>query len=345
MNIKPVLNYSISAIFLLSSQVVSSQLYMDELIRQDYVHIINEETYERESLIFYDVNEDGNLEGLKTHTYWDEITYVPVKGSKEQEFYVTQDGSCGNCAVFVFKDGHKESYVQSHELDHFWLNRVTLNAKNEFDYHEKYFKLGPDGIQDDNYAANRVVPDPVEENGTIYGTMESDERYYDWGDQPEEGESWVLSPMSETFVGAEVSSVYPTDENAEYGMDMAFDDDPTTAWFPSEEEGSENYPTGEYIVFSGMIYNESIWILNGYQAGQQSFDENARIKTMSVYVNGTFFADVILADQMGAQQIILENVNALMNGDGVEIKFVIKDVYPGTEYMDAGISEIFTTGG
>jgi len=66
---------------------------------------------------------------------------------------------------------------------------------------------------------------------------------------------------------------------------------------------------------------------------------------MSVYVNGTFFADVILADQMGAQQIILENVNALMNGDGVEIKFVIKDVYPGTEYIDAGISEIFTTGG
>ena len=69
--------------------------------------------------------------------------------------------------------------------------------------------------------------------------------------------------------------------NGSIGIGEACDGDPETAWFTGSV-GDENYPIGEFITVSGMVYSETIWILNGYQQSEEGYNENSRIKTMEI---------------------------------------------------------------
>jgi len=350
---KTTLKNSILSISLFLSINGFTQIYMDQLYGFTYVAVIDEKTQEKISLDFLTEEnaEENNVAGVKLHTIWDEEANDSRSYDGDgmaRSFTIVVHESCGNCFTLIYNEDDpkdREYFKQDHEMGDFWLQQCTLNSKGEFVPTEVIFYKEIEESKGEVGEGNGDVETYQGDGASVfYGKLDTDEKVYEWGEKPEEG-SWVLTPMSESFTGKEVSSTYPPDEDGSYEMEFAFDDDPTTAWFTGEMEDDEDYPNGNYILFSGMVYDETIYILNGYQLSESAFDVNARIKSMEIYVNGDLFGEIILLDQMGAQSISLPGIGKYMSGDGVSIKLVITSVFPGDDYMDAGITEIFSTGG
>lgn len=80
------------------------------------------------------------------------------------------------------------------------------------------------------------------------------------------------------------------------------------------------------------------WV-NGYTKSQKTWEENARVKEVELWLNGEHKCNVTLLDQPEVQ-IIQGNFKFYKN-DVVEIKPV--SVYPGTQYDDICISAIQTS--
>ncbi|MBK9593569.1 MAG: hypothetical protein IPO32_19410 [Crocinitomicaceae bacterium] len=310
------------------------QLYMSELIGKTYKAIVDPEDGRYRLLQFVDPDGDGWAAGIQEE-------FVPNPDPEEAghmipiydemyAFEITEKEGCGNCMIFKGETFAVSYYTIHHEEGDFWLQQTD----------EKFEKSN-------EKILFKPFEKPLESSGPqiLTATASSSDRYHDWGDAPDEG-GWVV-PMAAggTFTGESVSSVLPEDENFDYIMENAFDDNPYTTWF-SDPEKNGDYPSGESIVFIGSVYNETIWILNGMQYSEEDFENNSRVKTMEVHVNGTLFATVTLLDQMGSQQIYLEGINEYQpDGAMVKIEFRVVDVYPGKEYPEAGISEIYTVGG
>lgn len=310
------------------------KIYMSELIGKTYKAVIDSKNGHYRELVFSDPDGDGWASGVHQE-------YIPNPDPEEAghmiplvdyiyAFEITEHEGCGNCMILTGEEFSKSYYTIHHDGGDFWLQQSD----------EKFAKWD-ETILYKPYTTETVSDEPLQ----ITATASSTERYYDWGEAPEEG-GWVI-PMSAggTFTGESVSSVLPEDENFDYIMENAFDDNPYTTWF-SDPASNGDYPSGESIVFIGSVYNETIWILNGMQYSEEDFENNSRVKTMEVYVNGTLFATVTLLDQMGSQQIHLEGIDEFQSeGNPVKVEFRILDVYPGKEYPEAGIAEIYTVGG
>lgn len=83
-----------------------------------------------------------------------------------------------------------------------------------------------------------------------------------------------------------------------------------------------------------MRYTE-ICIVNGYAKSQKTWEENGRVKRLSMYVEDKPYASLELEDTILPQYFTFP-AGDIKSADGGEItfRFVIEDVYPGTVYED-----------
>ena len=109
-------------------------------------------------------------------------------------------------------------------------------------------------------------------------------------------------------------------------------------------EGSENYIRKGYYNFSGQdgyIEYTQICIVNGYARDEQVWQENGRVKAFMMYVNDQPYARLELEDTINPQYFTIPQGDIrVANGEEVTFKFVIEEVYPGTEYEDTCITGI-----
>lgn len=104
---------------------------------------------------------------------------------------------------------------------------------------------------------------------------------------------------------------------------------------------------GEYVEYHFKAESPritQIQIANGYVKTEKAWFENARVKTLKMYVNGKPYAMLDLRDTR-ALQIFDVPVLGRNNGDkDWVLRFEIAEVYKGDKYDDVIISEIFFEG-
>ncbi|MEN9829107.1 MAG: hypothetical protein RJA11_1723 [Bacteroidota bacterium] len=164
------------------------------------------------------------------------------------------------------------------------------------------------------------------------------------------GCSWYCG-FRESRISA--SSTLPTYKGIRYTPSNLEDFNHRTAWV----EGVPGYGIGQRITYSLHPMTPRItdvFIVNGYVKSEKSWRDNARVKTLRMYVNHTPFAILHLKDiknEQGfefrpiAHKEKLRRPNAdLENYPWWSITFEILEVYPGEKFQDTAISEIYFTG-
>jgi hypothetical protein len=230
-----------------------------------------------------------------------------------------------------------------HEMDEVWLSVWTLN-NGEFEGREETY-LGESQIEVSSAEVFGVVPEssvyqcvPIEDDAEII-----------WkdllGEKDAHGKflNYTGSLESIALVGATDSYTDPEDYTYTYSADLVFDNHPGTSWIP-DPASVEEYPEGAYIEFRGSIPNNKLYILNGIQYDIESFWANARVKVFGLSVNGDYIGTIELQDVMGAQVIEISELDAYKDGvvdAEVTIRLVISEVYPGNDYKEVCISEIY----
>lgn len=320
---------------ILFSQQADAQLdmYLPSLVGKRFKCVIDAKSGEFRTYRF--VEADGKISGVQEQ-------YVPVNDPDEGlimapmfdyilAFEIEANESCGYCMVFKMEDETEKYFVADHVESDFWIQEVDKTF-SKFDENTKYLSFEMEG--DGEEEALREIT----------ATSTTSEKHYTWGEVAET-DSWI-SPGKEyvEIEGISVSSVLPEDENFDYEMVNLFDDNPNTTWF-SNPETNEEYPKDESVIFTITMNsgNESIWILNGMQYSEEDFENNGRIKTLTVYINDEPFATVTLLDQMGPQEIELSMLSAYtMVNKTIKVEFRIIDIYPGKEFPEAAITEIYS---
>ena len=120
-----------------------------------------------------------------------------------------------------------------------------------------------------------------------------------------------------------------------------------TVWGAPWCEGVQGQGIGERLEFSLKKNNsyaevfgkQKIFISIGYvdYSRPDLYNANSRPKTLSVYINNTFYKDVRLEDTSEYQDLLKGRTLAASD----TIKLIIKDVYPGEKYQDTCINDIF----
>ena len=149
------------------------------------------------------------------------------------------------------------------------------------------------------------------------------------------------------------SSTLPTFKGIRYTPSNLEDFNHRTAWV----EGVPGYGIGQTITYSLHPMTPRItdvFIVNGYVKSEKSWRDNARVKTLRMYVNNNPFAILHLKDVKNEQGFEfrpiahkerLRRPNAdLENYPWWSITFEILEVYPGEKFQDTAISEIYFAG-
>lgn len=149
------------------------------------------------------------------------------------------------------------------------------------------------------------------------------------------------------------SSTLPRFKGITYGANNLDDFNYRTAWV----EGVPGYGIGQTITYS--LHPETpritnVHIVNGYVKSSKSWSDNARVKTLKMYVNQQPFAILHLKDVKNEQTFEFRPIahkEKLRNPNGNHerlswwsITFEILDVYPGAKFEDTAISDIYFSG-
>lgn len=99
----------------------------------------------------------------------------------------------------------------------------------------------------------------------------------------------------------------------------------------------DEIPANSIVKATDTIVNPfRISLINGYTKSQKTFDENARVKEVELWLNGEHMCNVELQDVPDVQ--VIEGNFPFFKDDLVEIKPVA--FYEGTKYDDVCISEM-----
>lgn len=317
----------VSAIFFNGLAWTQVGIYMSELIGRTYEYMYNGEYQEKRTYRFTDEDGDGWASGVQTFYRPNSDPDDPNKWitvyDMVSSFEIEQSDKCGNCMVFKMEDGIEKYFIVDHEVGNFWIQEVD----------ENFNAVQPETI----YYPEEKVGAP-----TIVAYSNNENRLLEWPEENPNDGGWIIpSKTGASFEASEASSTLPEDDNFSYEMENAFDDNPNTTWF-SNPEGKENYPADEYIMFTGVMYDESLWILNGMQYSAEDFENNSRVKTAEIYIENELVATVEFLDVMGEQQVVIPGVSKYFENGVAMIQIVILEVYPGSEYPECGITEIYT---
>ncbi len=144
------------------------------------------------------------------------------------------------------------------------------------------------------------------------------------------------------------SSTLKQQGKQDYKASNIHDLDYSTTWV----EGAEGYGIGEWVEYTLPASNPRITdinIANGYVRTKKQWSENSRVKVLDVEVNGKPFAKIHLADVYALQTVKVPYIgysdrDSFEGKEPIRIRFIIREVYPGTKYKDTAISEIFFDG-
>ncbi|MCE2732350.1 MAG: hypothetical protein LW821_03185 [Flammeovirgaceae bacterium] len=147
--------------------------------------------------------------------------------------------------------------------------------------------------------------------------------------------------------GFNSSSVLPNYKDISYSSEKAHDFDISTAWI----EGKSDYGIGEFIEYSfdmsevkqHQLGITKLIVANGYKKNRKTWQENARVKKMKLYVDNRLFGYVELIDSFEFQTVEINKI-MLPKEKVMKLRFEIIDVYPGTKYKDTAISELLFDG-
>jgi len=125
-----------------------------------------------------------------------------------------------------------------------------------------------------------------------------------------------------------------------YGGESAHDFNFSTAWAVEDGVGesitftiinhafrSKNKAINEISMFNGLYMNEELW------------EQNARIKSMLLKVDGTTIGKIKLLDERRRQTVLIDPIYCERQ-DSIAIEFEIFEVYHGTKYRDVCLTEL-----
>ena len=125
----------------------------------------------------------------------------------------------------------------------------------------------------------------------------------------------------------------------------AHDHDLNTAWCSAGDSAGEKL-TFEFVTSKQDVAHLAVTscaIYSGYQATEKLFRQNARPKTLQLFIDGHPAALLELKDSLGFQHFNIPKVS-LPRPSRHTIAFQILDTYPGTRFSDICITEISFSG-
>jgi hypothetical protein len=139
------------------------------------------------------------------------------------------------------------------------------------------------------------------------------------------------------------SSELTTQDHNNYKAKSANDLSYLTAWV----EGKEDSGIGEYIEYSFQNKSPritSIIISNGYMKSNNTWENNNRVKSLKLYVNGEEFGILKLSDTKTDQTFKIGTLGHNEDGSVLVLRFEILEIYKGDKYNDTAITEIYFDG-
>lgn len=117
-----------------------------------------------------------------------------------------------------------------------------------------------------------------------------------------------------------------------YNVANLFDARGEFAWV----EGIETDGVGESftVSFDEKVKITGVMIKNGYQRSKKHFDDNTRVKKLSIDVDGKS-STISVSDEMTSSTINFDTPQ-----EGKTFTFKVEEVYPGKKYKDLAISEL-----
>jgi len=164
----------------------------------------------------------------------------------------------------------------------------------------------------------------------------------------EPGCSWYCGGGLDTNTA---TSELPPSGLITYSAKNIHDLDLETAWI----EGVPGFGIGEKVTYHFPPQNPRITeiiVVNGYVKSIEAWENNSRVKTLKMFLNGQPYAVLHLADSRREQHFTFkplgygqrEDWKALEAKPWWEIAFEIVEVYPGKKYEDTAITEIYFDG-
>lgn len=154
------------------------------------------------------------------------------------------------------------------------------------------------------------------------------------------GCSWYCGGGPEAILS---SSSLKTNGTLTYVAKNIHDFNLDTAWV----EGSDDYGIGEYVEYifaKNSARPTTLYIINGYIKSQKAWTENSRVKELILKLNNKTLGVIHLKDVAAVQKVKLPLYYESKEHPGYSLKFIIKDVYPGTKFKDTAITEITLDG-
>lgn len=144
------------------------------------------------------------------------------------------------------------------------------------------------------------------------------------------------------------SSTLPSQGKHSYKAGNIHDLDYSTAWV----EGAKGKGIGEWVEYTLPANNPritEICVVNGIVRTKKAWQENARVKVLDLEVNGKPYAKLHLNNTYTEQWFSVPPIGYsdrehLDGKQPLRLRFIIRDVYPGTKYEDTGITEIYFDG-
>ena len=207
---------------------------------------------------------------------------------------------------------------------------------------QNIFALNNQQTKDDKANASSSHPNVVELNATH--VWDYDFTTYDYYDAVGCCSFYCGCKIGEQ----KASSTLKQQGKQDYKAGNIHDLDYSTTWV----EGAEGYGIGEWVEYTLPASNPRITdinIANGYVRTKKLWTENSRVKVLDVEVNGKPFARIHLADVYALQSVKVPHIgysdrDNFEGKEPIRIRFIIREVYPGTKYQDTAISEIFFDG-
>ena len=217
--------------------------------------------------------------------------------------------------------------------------------------------LSPEGekqyVQD--FEKSQTLLETISSRWDTSSLSEQEKDLLDKFDMVEEVYYWEpIGPGCSWYCGGgldtnSASSVLKTSGRVNYQAKNIHDNSFKTAWV----EGVEGFGIGESITYHFPPQNPRVTtfnIANGYVKSEQAWKDNTRVKKLKVYYNDEPLAILLLEDIRGVQEFKFDPL-----GYGKEdrentslpwwtLRFEILEVYPGEQYDDTAISEIYFDG-
>ena len=227
------------------------------------------------------------------------------------------------------------------------LNCINSYGQNELKKFEPSSQYSPDLSIETKNEIDRQTELLVKDSLTEKEKTELDILVHKYGEVVESvwdvvdgGCSWYCGGGNyKVSASSELKTQKKNKYNAKSANDLSYE----TAWV----EGKEDSGIGEFIEYSFQSKSPritSIIISNGYMKSDSAWENNNRVKSLKLYVNGKVFGILKLTDTKTNQTFKLGTFGHNEDGSDMTLKFEILEIYKGKKYNDTAITEIHFDG-